>query len=67
MANVPESFWRLASASTVVAKAKWAYYQTTEKGRKTTIISVDADEALVIKWAVAEYIERHRREYDNGR
>jgi hypothetical protein len=34
--------------------------QTSELGRKKTIISVDADEALAINWALEEYIERHR-------
>ena len=66
MAKVPESFWRLASASLVLTKAQWACYQTGEMGRAKTIINVDEDEALVIKWAVAEYIEKHRKEYANG-
>lgn len=64
MANkLPESFWRLASASNARRKASWAGFQTGELGRKKTIISVDADEALVIEWALKDYIEKHRKEY----
>lgn len=59
----PESHWRLASAGAASNKANWAFYQTSEMGRKKTIISVDADEALVILWALEEYIEKHRKEY----
>lgn len=64
MANrVPEHFWRLASASSAMSKANWAAFQTGEQGRKKTIISVDNDEALVIQWALYDYIEKHRRKY----
>lgn len=63
MAKIPESFWRLASASHAMSKAQWAYFQTSEQGRKKTIISVDSDESLVIEWALQDYIEKHRREY----
>ena len=63
MPNIPESFWRLASASVVKSKAEWASVQTGELGRSRTIISVDADEALVIVWASQDYIEKHRKEY----
>ena len=59
--NVPESFWRLASAQFAMRKASYAAYQTGELGRKKTIISVDADEALVIEWALSEYIEKHSK------
>ena len=61
--QLPESFWRLASASRAKSKASWATFQTGELGRKKTIISVDEDEALVICWALEDYIEKHRREY----
>ncbi len=64
MPKIPESFWRLASASSAKSKASWAAFQTGEQGRKKTIISVDNDEALVIQWALSDYIEKHRREYD---
>lgn len=63
MADVPESFWRLASAEVAKSKASWAHFQTSEQGRKKTIISVDSDEALVIEWALQDYIEKHRKEY----
>ena len=55
-----EAWWKLASAGTALSKASWAFMQTSELGRKKTIISVDADEALAINWALEEYIERHR-------
>ena len=61
MPNIPESFWRLASAQSAMNKACHAAYQTGELGRKKTIISVDADEALVIKWALSYYIENHSK------
>ena len=61
--KLPESYWRLASAGEASNKANWAFYQTSELGRKKTIISVDADEALVILWALNDYNEKHRREY----
>lgn len=61
---IPESFWRLGSAHSVASKASWAAFQTGEQGRKRTIISVDANEALVIEWAVKDYIEKHRKEYE---
>ena len=61
--KVPESFWRLASAQFAHGKATYAVYQTGELGRKKTIISVDNDEALVIEWALRDYIEKHRKEY----
>ena len=60
MAELPESFWRLASASYAMSKASWAAYQTGELGRTKTIISVSNDEALVIEWALKDYIEKHR-------
>ena len=49
-------FWKSYCAS-------WAHMQTGEMGRKKTIISVDADESMVIYMALDEYIEKHRREY----
>lgn len=61
--KLPESFWRLAPADLAKSKASWAAFQTGEMGRTKTIISVDADEALVIYWALEDYIEKHRREY----
>lgn len=61
--KLPESFWRLGSASLAQSKASYAHYQTSELGRKRTIISVDEDEALVIYWALTDYIEKHRKEY----
>lgn len=63
MAEIPESYWRLASAQSALNKASWASYQTGELCRKKTIISVDEDEALVIEWALKDYVEKHRREY----
>lgn len=63
MAEIPESYWRLASAQSALNKASWAKFQTGEQNRKKTIISVDDDEALVIEWALKDYIEKHRREY----
>ena len=63
MNKLPESFWRLASASVAKSKASWAHTQTGEFGRKRTIISVDEDESLVIFWALQDYIEKHRKEY----
>ena len=63
MPEIPERFWRLASASSAKSKANWASFQTGEQGRKKTIISVDNDEALVIQWALSDYIEKHRREH----
>lgn len=62
--NVPEEFWRLASASSAYSKACWAHTQTTEMERTKTIISVDADEALVLVWALDDYIRKHRKEYE---
>ena len=61
--NIPESYWRLASAQVAQSKASYAAYQTGEIGRKKTIISVDNDEALVIAWALKDYIEKHEKEY----
>lgn len=61
--KLPESFWRLGSANFAKSKASYAHYQTSELGRKRTIISVDEDEALVIYWALTDYIEKHRKEY----
>lgn len=63
MSNIPKAFWRLASAQSAMSKASYAGFQTGELGRKKTIISVDADEALVIEWALKDYIEKHRKEY----
>ena len=60
---MPESYWRLGSAQSAMNKASFAGYQTGELGRKKTIISVDEDEALVIEWALKDYIEKHRKEY----
>lgn len=65
MAEIPESFWRLASANNALRKAEWAQFQTGELGRKKTIISVDDEEALTIVWALTDYINKHRREYGN--
>ena len=65
MTKLPESYWRLASASTAQSKAGWAAMQTGELGRKKTIISVDNDEACVIVWALDDYIEKHRKEYED--
>lgn len=62
--NVPEEFWKLASANWAYTKACWAHKQTSEYGRKKTIISVDSDEALVIVWALEDYINKHRKEYE---
>lgn len=64
MTKLPECFWRLASAHSAQGKASYAHFQTAELGRKKTIISVDEDEALVIEWALADYIEKHRKEYE---
>lgn len=64
MPNIPESFWRLASAQSAMSKASYAGFQTGELGRKKTIMSVDADEALTIEWALKDYIEKHRKEYE---
>lgn len=64
MAEIPESYWRLASAQSALNKASWASYQTGELFRKKTIISVDDDEAFVIVRALRDYIEKHRREYE---
>lgn len=61
--KIPESFWRLASAAAAESKAAWAATQTGELGRKQTIISVNNDEALVITWALSDYLEKHRKEY----
>lgn len=60
MAEIPESYWRLASAQFAMRKAGYAAYQTGELGRTKTIISVSNDEALVIEWALKDYIEKHR-------
>lgn len=59
---IPQSFWRIPAARSVLEKAGRAVYQTTEQGRKNTIICVDEDEALVIRWAIAEYIDKHVEE-----
>lgn len=64
MSNIPESFWKLASAQVAKSKASWAHMQTGEMGRKKTIISVDADESMAIYMALDEYIEKHRKEYE---
>lgn len=64
MPNIPESFWRLASAQSAMSKASYAGFQTGEHGRKKTIMSVDADEALTIERALKDYIEKHRKEYE---
>ena len=56
---IPQSFWRIPDARSVLIKAGRAVYQTTEEGRNNTIICVDEDEALVIRWAIAEYIDKH--------
>ena len=61
--KIPESFWRLASADAAKSKVSWAATQTGELGRKQTIISVNYDEALVIEWALSDYLEKHRKEY----
>ena len=66
MADIPESFWKLASAHVALSKADWASVQTMEFGRKKTIISVSADEAFAIVMALKEYIEKHEREYADG-
>lgn len=60
---IPESYWKLASADLARSKANWAHFQTTELGRKRTIISVTEDEAFAIYMALGEYIEKHRKEY----
>lgn len=62
--KVPEEFWKLASANCAYSKACWAHKQTTEFERKKTIIGVDADEALVIVWALEDYINKHRKEHE---
>ena len=38
--------------------------QTSEFGRTRTIISVNADEALVILWALEEYIDKYRKKIE---
>ena len=53
--------YRLGSANYIKSKANWAYMQTSEFGRTRTIISVNADEALVILWALEEYIDKYRK------
>lgn len=61
--QIPEEFWRLASAKYARSKAEWARMQTAEFGRKRTIISVDEDMALVIVFALDDYIRKHEAEY----
>ena len=56
-----EPMMRLGSASCVLSKIGWAAFQTGELGRTKTIISVDNDEAIVLEWAVKEYIESRRK------
>ena len=59
---IPQSFWRIPAARSVLEKADWAAFQTGEQGRKNTIICVNEDEALVIRWAIAEFIDEHAKE-----
>ena len=61
-----DRFWKTASARSVKRKSEWAFFQTAELGRKTTIISVDCYEAQVIVWAMQEYVRKHA-EYDPER
>ena len=56
-----EECYRLASAQFALSKARWAHKQTAEFGRKKTIISVDADESLVICWALQSYLKKHEK------
>lgn len=56
-----EQMMRLASANCVLSKVKWAAFQTGELDRKKTIISVDNDEAIVLEWAVQEYIDSREK------
>lgn len=56
-----EECYRFASARHALSKAIWAHKQTTEYERKKTIISVDADESLVICWALQAYLEKHEK------
>ena len=51
-----ESIYRLESAISVREKIDWARYQTGDGGRTKTIISVNHDEAIVLFWALKEYI-----------
>ena len=62
MAIIHHSFWRIPAARSVLEKADWAVFQTGEQERKNTIICVDEDEALVIRWAIAEFIDKHAEE-----
>lgn len=64
MPKLPESYWKLASAELAQSKARWAEMQTGEFGRKRIIISVTNDEAFAICLALDEYIEKHRKEYE---
>lgn len=64
-----ERFFRRGSATHLRSKAQWAQYQTGDGGRTKTIISVDNDEAIVLKWALDLYLEtteKYLRSYENG-
>ena len=52
--------WLVDSAKEALEKVEIAEYQTSEGKRKTTIINVKHDEALVIKTALEEYIKKHQ-------
>lgn len=56
---ISQSFWRIPAARSALEKAGRAVFQTVEQGRKNTTIFVDEDEALVVRWAIAEYIAKH--------
>lgn len=43
-------------------KANRARYQTGDAGMNNTIINVNYDEAVVIKWALDAYIDKYAKE-----
>lgn len=66
MLKLPKRFWRLDSAESALGKVNWALFQTAEEGRKKTIISVDADEAIAMYFALEEYIAKHSAESEDS-
>ena len=55
--------WHIDAALTARDRASWAAFQTAENGRPRTIISVDAEEAIAIEYALNYYIEKFEDAY----
>ena len=57
-----EAIYLIDAAFSARDKVNQARYQTGDVGMKNTIINVNYDEAVVIKWALDAYINKYTKE-----